>query len=166
MYRVRTKYFESWIKRNGTGDLDCRGVICLFMRVSITRGSCAKADFLAIILGPRLGTLRVIGIYYTLEVHLLASLRSSGNRKCRYSPSGSSRFWSSGHHRIPRRRLSQRVRSEWCLKPPRVPVIKDVGRNVLSRFSSMKLNLNTTSKILSQCAREICLRTLRQCCLY
>lgn len=47
--------------------------IYLFMRVSIARGSCAKADFRAIILGPRLSTLRVIGIYYTLEVRLPAS---------------------------------------------------------------------------------------------
>lgn len=58
---------------NGTGDLDRRGVICLFMRVSIARGSCAKADFRTIILGPRSSTLRVIGIYYTLEVRLPAS---------------------------------------------------------------------------------------------
>lgn len=58
---------------NGTSDLDCREVIYLFKRVSISRGSCAKADFRAIILGLRLGTLRVIGIYYTLEVRLPSS---------------------------------------------------------------------------------------------
>jgi len=106
---------------NGTGDLNCRGVICLFMRVSIARASCAKADFHAIILRPRLGLRCALLAYITRSKYVFPRLRSSDNRKCRYSPNGTSR--SSGYRRIPRRKLSQRARSE---RGHRIPVIKDV----------------------------------------
>lgn len=103
---------------NGTGDLDCRGVICLFMRVSISRGSCAKADFRAIIVGPRLGTLRVIGIYYTLEVRLLAS-SFVREQEVPLLPERRKPILIVQPSSNPRRRFSQRVRSERGLEPPR-----------------------------------------------
>jgi len=168
MYRVRAKYFESWIKRNGTGDLDCRRVICLFMRVSIARGILRESRFPRDYLGA---ALRHIARYR----HILHA-RGTSSRVFARPGTGSAvtpraaqaRFWSSGHHRIPRRRLSQRerererVRSERCLKPPpRVPVIKDVGRNVLSRFSSWncKFSLDMLVKFVFERL------SVRRCCV-
>lgn len=125
-----------WImnQTNGTGDLDCRGVICLFMRVSISRESCAKADFRAIILGPCLGTLRVIGIYYTLEVFLPAS-SFVWQQEVPLLPERCKPIlivWPSSN---PRRRLSHRETKVNKVLNRRVPVIKNV-RLVLSHFSS------------------------------
>lgn len=120
---------------NGTGDLDCRGVICLFMRVSIARGSCVKADFRAIILGPRLGTLRVIGIYYTLEVRLAASsfVREQEvpllPERCKPIPIVPTII------EFPGEGFPRESEVHGALNH-RVPVIKDVGRDVLSPFSS------------------------------
>lgn len=86
---------------NGTGDLDCQGVICLFMCVSISRESRFPRDYLV----PRSGTLRVIGIYYTLQSASYRVFVRLVFWKCRYS----SRFRSSSLSKIPKEDFTKRI---------------------------------------------------------